>query len=309
MPLTLVEAAKMNSGDVIRSAIIEIYARSSDILMSLPFENIDGNAVKYNQEDTLPGIAFRGVNEGYTESTGVLNPVTEPLVIAGGDLDVDTAILKTMGEEIRSSQEAMKLKALSQKWTNTFIKGDSIANPKEFDGLQIRLGGDQLISNSGAGGGGPLSLVNLDALIDAVDDPTHLIMSKAMRRRLSAAARDTTVGGFISWEQDAFGRQQAFWGELPILIADRNSSAFKVLGFDEAATGGGASTATSIYCVSFREGMLTGIQNDAAEARDLGELQTKPSVRTRVEWLNGISLWHPRSAGRLRDISNAAVVK
>ena len=65
MALTLVEAAK-RSQNPIQSAIIEMYARNSDILMSLPFDTIQGNALRYNREETLPGIGFRGVNEAYT---------------------------------------------------------------------------------------------------------------------------------------------------------------------------------------------------------------------------------------------------
>ena len=40
MALTLVEASKLYAGDPLRSAIIELYARNSDILMYLPFEDI-----------------------------------------------------------------------------------------------------------------------------------------------------------------------------------------------------------------------------------------------------------------------------
>lgn len=81
---------------------------------------------------------FRGVNEAYTESTGVINPQTEPLVIAGGDLDVDKFIVSTMGIEQRSVQEAMKIKSLALAWTKAFIKGDSVTDNKTFDGLQAR---------------------------------------------------------------------------------------------------------------------------------------------------------------------------
>lgn len=90
--LTLIEAAKLESGDVYRQAVIEMYAGSSDILGALPFTSIAGNAYKYNRESSLPGVGFRGVNEAYTASVGVLNPLTEALVIAGGDLDVDKFI-------------------------------------------------------------------------------------------------------------------------------------------------------------------------------------------------------------------------
>src|SRR6185503_5355775 len=162
MALTLVDAAKLHTGNVLRSAIIELYAMTSDILRVLPFETIAGNALRYNREETLPGIGFRGVNEAYTESVGVINPVTEPLVIAGGDLDVDKFIIDTMGADQRSTQEAMKTKALSLRWSKAFIKGDSVSQPREFDGLQARLTGTQLISAGATAGGAALSLAKLD---------------------------------------------------------------------------------------------------------------------------------------------------
>ena len=307
MALTLLEAAKMRSGETLRATIIELFAMQSDILRVLPFENIPGNALKYNQEDTLPGIGFRGLNEGYSESTGVINPQTEQLCIAGGDLDVDKFIVRTMGADQRAAHEAMKLKALSHNYSNAVIKGDSITLPKSFDGLQVRLTGAQVVSNGATSGGDPLSLNKLDEVIDTVDAPTHLLMSKAMRRRLTAASRNTGVGGFITYTQDEFGRKVTQYQDLPILIADANADLFQTLGFTEAATGGGT-TATSIYVLSLGDGMLVGLQNGDPEVTDLGELDTKPVFRTRVEWYTGLALLHPRAAGRLRDISNAAVV-
>ena len=306
MALTLVEASKLYAGDPLRSAIIELYARSSDILQMLPFDDIQGNAYRYNREQTLPGIGFRGVNEAYTESTGILNPITEPLVIAGGDLDVDKFILDTMGENQRSVHEAMKVKALALKWTETFIKGDQATEPREFDGLQVRCTGNQLISAGVTAGGAALSLAMLDRLIDQVNDPQYLIMNKTMRRRLSAAARLTTVGGYITYTLDAFGRQVTRYNDLPILIADEDNEGNQILPFTEAAAAGG-STACSIYCVSFGEGKLTGLQNGGIDVRDLGEIQTKPALRTRVEWYNGIAVFHGKSAARLQHISDAAV--
>jgi hypothetical protein len=308
MALTLVEAAKLHSGDVVRSAVIELYARSSDLLMVLPFTDILGNALRYNQEQTLPGIGFRGVNEGYTESTGILNPIVEPLVIAGGDLDVDKFILKTMGMDQRSVQEAMKIKALAYRWTLTFVKGDSQTNPKEFDGMQVRLGANQLIDAGATGGGDALSLAKLDQLIDQVTNPTHLLMNKTLRRLLTAAARTTTVGGFISWTLDAFGRQIAQYNNLPILILDEDNTGSQLLPFTEPAPADGALATSSIYCVSLREEGVQGLQNGTIDAADLGELQTKPCLRTRVEWYSGIACFHPKGAARLRGIKNAAVV-
>lgn len=306
MALTLVEAAKQ-AQNPLQSAIIEMYARSSALMAVLPFDNIQGNALKYNREETLPGIGFRGVNESYTESTGIINPQTEPLVIAGGDLDVDKFILDTMGMSQRSTQEMMKVKALALAWTKAFIKGDNDSDPRELDGLQARLTGNQLIDAGSTDGGDALSLAKLDELIDAVDEPTHLLMNKTMRRRMSAAARSSSVGGYITYELDAFGRKVAFYNDLPILIIDEDNEGNQILPFTEVGSGGTTATACSIYCVSVMDGKLTGIQSGPMDVRDLGELQTKPAMRTRVEWYAGIAMFHGKAAARLRGVKNAAV--
>lgn len=308
MALTLLEAAKLNPGDVLRNAVIEIYAGSSGILEALPFEGISGNALKYNREEKLPGVGFRGVNEAYTESTGILNPQTESLVIAGGDLDVDKFILDTQGMEQRSVHEAMKIRALALAWTKKFIKGDADSDPREFDGLQKRIVGNQLIAAGSTSGGDALSLMALDTLIDQVIEPTHLIMNKQMRRRLTQAARTSGVTGFVRWEKNSLGQQVAYYNDLPIITVDLDESQASILPFTEANPGGGTAASTSIYCVSFKDGMLTGIQGGIPDVRDLGELQTKPALRTRVEWYNGVAYFNGRAAARLNGIKDAAVV-
>lgn len=306
MALTLLEAAKLNTGDVYKQGVIEMFASMSDVLVALPFEGIQGNAMKYNREETLPGIGFRGVNEGFNESTGVLNPMVESLFIAGGDLDVDRFIVQTQGEGQRIIHEQMKLKQLADTWTTKFIKGDSATDPREFDGLQVRLGGNQLIAAGSTANGTALSLAKLDELIDAVDQPTHLIMSKAMKRRLSAAARNSSVAGYVTYSVDELGRRVMRYNDIPILVAYSNNGGTEILPFTEAATSGTA-TATSIYCVGFGEGKLTGIQNGGIDVRDLGELEAKPVYRTRVEWYAGIAMYHGRAAARLWSIADAAI--
>lgn len=299
MALTLLEAAKINSGDVFKAGVLAKFAESSEILRVLGFLGINGNSLKYNVEETLPGIGFRGVNGSYTESTGIINPKTESLVIAGGDLDVDKFIVDTMGASQRTVHEAMKIKALSLAWTKTFIKGDSETNPLEFDGLQKRLQGDSVIANHATGAG--LSLAKLDEAIDAVDGANAILMSKAMRRRLTVAARTAAVGGNITYTIDQFGRQVAMYNDLPILIVDKDNENNDILGFTEA------NSTTSIYVVAFGDGQVQGLENGGMSVRDMGELETKPSLRTRIEWYSGFGVFAPRSAARLKNITDAAV--
>jgi hypothetical protein len=309
MPLTLIEAAKTASP--VDAVYIEEYARSSSILSVIPFRNVPGGSLNYNREDTLPGIGFRGVNEGHTESVGIINPQSEVCRIAGGDLDVDRFFIDTQGEGIRSSQELMKVKSLAHGWTRTFIKGDNSVNPRVFDGLQVRVTGSQLLNNANAGA--PLSLGNLDALIDQVHMPTHLVMNKTMRRQLTAAARNNSISGFITTERNAFGQQITVYNDLPILVVDQDEADLDIMPFTEASPDLSAVDCTSIYCVSFGDQMLTGIQAPiegvyGISVRDLGELETKPVMRTRIDWYCGIAVTHGRAAARLQGIKNGAVV-
>ncbi|MBD2488999.1 major capsid protein [Aulosira sp. FACHB-615] len=310
MPMTLLEAAKL-APSVETGTIIEEFAAESDILRVIPFEDVPGTGKHYNREDTLPGVGFRGINEAYDESVGVINPQSEAHKIAGGDLDVDKFIIDTQGEAVRSVHELQKVKALSLAWTRNFIKGDSRTNARVFDGLQVRLTGSQLLSNAAAGGA--LSLEKLDEAIDLVDQPTHIIMSKAMRRKLTKASR-AGIGGDINYIQDEFGRQVQMYNELPILIADYDNNGDQILDFTETSPDGSSSTAcTSIYVISFMPMKLTGIQGQAdgrygIVTRDLGELETKPVFRTRVEWYSAIACYHGRAAARLAGITNVAAV-
>lgn len=308
MALTLLEASKLEDGNVVKSAVIEMFAQASDILRVLPFESITGGAVKYDREQTLPGVAFRGVNESFSESTGVLNPIVDSTFICGGDADVDKYIVDTRGQNVRAAHVRMKVKSLADTWTTKFFKGDNTSDPREFDGLQARLTGNQLIDAGATSSGDALSLALLDQAIDAVDEPTHLVMSKAMRRRLSAAARTPSVAGYVTYSQDEFGRRVMEYNGLPILVAYSNNGGTEPLGFTEACPGGGSSVGTSIYVLSLGLNKLNGIQNGGINVRDLGELNDSPVWRTRIEWYAGLALYHGRAAARLRGIKDAAVV-
>jgi hypothetical protein len=309
MAMTLLEAAKI-APSIEQSTIIEEYAAQSDILRVLPFENHDGTGVHYNREDTLPGIGFRGINEGYQEGVGILNPQAEAFKIAGGDLDVDKFIIDTQGESVRTIHELQKVKALSLMWTRNFIKGDSSSDPRTFDGLQVRLTGSQLVSNNLAGG--PLSLNKLDEAIDLVDQPTHIIASRAMRRRITQAVR-AGLGGQVVYAPDEFGKQVMYYNDLPMLICDYDNFGNQILDFTETSGNGASINCTSMYVVSFLPRKLVGIQgkNESGygiATRDLGELETKPVFRTRIEWYCALACYHGRAAARLGSITDAPAV-
>lgn len=308
--ITLAEAQKINSGDVVRAGIIEVFRRESPLLDAMPFLDVPGGAYFYTQEGTLPGVGFRGVNQNYSESTGILNPQVEVLRICGGNLDVDRAILKMQGQGVRSTHEVMKVKSLILTITKKMVKGDSLTDVREFDGLQNRITGSQLMNSAATptDGGDALSLIRLDELYDLVDNPTHFVTSKAIRRLLTAAARTTTVSGFMSWEKNEFGRRIAAYNDTPLLEVDIDENGARVLDFNEVGGTGSTATAQSMYCVSFGDGMLFGLQNSVMEVSDLGRVSGTPTLRTEVEWLLSLAACHPRCAARMRGIKNVAVV-
>lgn len=299
--LTLIEQAKLTTNPL-ESGIIEIFALNNPVLERLPFQDVAGNAYKYNREGELPGIAFRGINESYTESTGVINPVTESLTIVGGDSDYDVALI-AMGAgniDARAAHDALKAKALTLAWLRTFFDGDASVDPRVFDGLNVRLTGAQVI-DAGSVGGATLTLPKLDELIDAVQGtPDVLLMSKPMRRKVNALMR--AAGQATETVSDSFGRQIQAYGGIPIGVVEDDEAGNPILGFDEDDGAGNLDTA-SIYAVRFGADALLGIQTQNMSVRDLGELDSKPALRTRTEWYSGMAIKHPKSAARLRWIN------
>lgn len=303
MSLTLTEAAKL-SQDMLQRGVIQTFAESSAILEMMPQMEVHGNAYAYNLEGTLPGVAFRGVNESYEESTGVINPQTERLYIAGGDLDVDTFIVKTQSDinDQRAIHTMMKVKALALALTNQYFNGDSAKNPKGFDGLKVRVTGNQLIS--AGDDGAPLTITMLDELIDAIDgEPSALFCSKAMRREIKKLLQDHN--GYSESSFDAFGRPVATYGGVPIRVIEKDNLGNEILGFNEVQ--GTANDTSSIYVVKFGAGdAVSGIQNGTMSVRDLGELQDKPAYRTRVEWFAGLAVFNARTVARLSGIKKSS---
>lgn len=294
MALTLMEAEKYST-DVLRRGVIEVFSRNSAIFELLPFMEISGNAYAYNTEEALPGISFRGVNEGYVESAGVINQDSEKLTILGGDVDVDRFLAQTRGNinDLRAIQTEMKSKALAQAWTRTFFKGDTAKNANEFDGLEKRVNGSQVIDAGNKG----LTLAMLDELIDAVEgEPDVLFMSKAMRRIVKGILQGSVH--YIESGEDSFGRPVTTYGGIPIRVIDADDDG-EILGFNEGENG-----TASIYAVKFgADQYVSGLRNGTVNVRDLGEIDDKPVFRTRIEFYSGMAVFHPRAVARLSGIA------
>jgi hypothetical protein len=314
MALTLAQAAVLSQNDLQRG-VIETFVQESSVLDRIPFLSIQGNAYAYNEEGTLPGVEFRAVNSAYAESTGVVNQKTESLVILGGDADVDTFIVQTRGDlnDQRAVQEAMKVKAASYKYQDAFINGDTAVDANSFDGLKKRLTGAQII-DAGAAGLGPVTgghdfFDALDTLIAAVaGGPDALYMNSAIRAKVMSSAR--RLGGADFLNEELTRKRVPTYNGIPLLDIGTKADGSAIIPLTEPS---GDATPTndtsSIYAVKFGQGegdqSVTGLTNGGVQVKDLGEIDSKPVYRTRIEFFTGLGVFGGKAAARLIHVDNA----
>ncbi|MDT0149987.1 phage major capsid protein [Priestia aryabhattai] len=289
--MLLLEQAELYTNDTLQAGVIETIARESAVLEKLPFMTIAGNSYKYDLEDALPTVDFRKVNTGYEANEGTIVQKTEGLVILGGEVDVDRFVAQVKGNvnDIRAIQTQMKAKAVANTYTLKFFKGDADATGgMEFDGIDNRLDASQVIQPAkldAEAGVGELSIADLHKLLDLVEGGADVLyMSKKVRREIQALFEGQTH--YIQVGKDEFGRPVEMFGDVQIRTVS-----------DSILTGG------DIYAVKFGiMSAVSGLTNGGVQVRDLGELDTLPVFRTRIEFYCGLAMFHPKAAARLKDI-------
>jgi len=293
MALTLAEGANL-SNDILLQGVVETIVKDSPILQELPFIEIVGNGLTYNQEKTLPSIDFYDVGDTWAESTPTFEQITANLKIMGGDADVDNFLKATRSnlQDLEAAVIELKAKALRRKFEETFIYGDATANPKQFDGLRKLIdtttAGDQLIAAGATGA--TLSLSMLDEIIDAVKGgkPTMLLMSRRSRRKINALVR--AAGGMMETDRDNWGNFIHLWDGIPLGVNDWILDTHTVSSSLETSTTGG--TCSTIYAVQLGEGALCGLTAPGhLTTEPIGSLETKDASRTRIKWYVSLALF------------------
>lgn len=314
MALTLAESAKYSQNDLQRG-VVETFVIEANVLDRLPLLPIQGNAYAYNEELTLPGIEFRAVNSAYAESTGTINQKTESLVILGGDADVDTFMVKTRGNlnDLRAAVTRGKVKAANYKFQDAFINGDVAVDANSFDGLKKRLTGTQVIA-AGTNGLGVLGaddnarhnfLDQLDALLALVPNADALYMNAQILAKIKGSARRLTI---YDQTVDTFGRKIGTYNGIALIDVGNKADGTPIIPQTETQGTSGA-TASSVYAVRFgrdeSDRAVTGLTNGGIDVRDLGEQDSKPVFRTRIEFFCGLGVFGGKAAARLTGVLNS----
>ena len=306
MALTLEEASKL-SNDMLLQGVVETIVKDSPVLQRLPFIEIVGNGLTYNQEKTLPGIDFYDVGDTWVESTPTFEQKMANLKIMGGDADVDNFLKSTRSnvQDLEAAVIELKAKALREKFEEIFIYGDATTSPKQFDGLRKLIdtttAGDQVIAMADAGA--TLTLGKLDELIDAVKGgkPDMLLMSRRSRRKINALVRAS--GAMIASDRDQWGNFVQLWDGIPIGVNDWVLDTHTVSGGVETGTTGG--DCAVIYAVQFGEWALCGLTSPGhLTVEPLGSMESKDATRTRVKWYVSMALFSSVKAAALIGVKD-----
>lgn len=300
MALTLVEGAKLTQ-DLLLRGVVETIVSESQVLRYLPFEQVTGNALTYNQENTLPSAAFYTVGDTWTEDTPTFNQRTAKLAILGGDADVDNFLQRTYSNpnDLAAAVVAAKAKAVGRTWSDTFFNGDSAVDLKSFDGLHKLIPPAQRrkAANDGANGGA-LTLDDMDAFLDLVKPgkPAAIFLSKRTRRKLKQLRRN--AANVMEVDVDQFGQRVEYYDGIPLVVDD--------FILDNRTVGTSAGICSTMYAVQFgyQRGVM-GISNGGVLIEEVGALETKDATRHRVKWYAAIVNFRDTATAALDGITAA----
>ena len=293
--ISLAQSARMTN-DVLQAGVIEVLATESKLLQLLPFMNVQGSGYTYNIEKNLGNAQFRKVNGGYTYGAIETIPVTERIVILGDEAVIDTYQIAVESDinNLMAIEVALRTKAIAHKFEKCFIDGGKAAGSgvpseskaNEFVGILTRYI-EATPSNI------PSELLpmykaqvitaaqtedligDLDTLLDMVSGGADcLVMNKKTRRKLTAKGR-----AFCQYRQGEFGTQFLQYGGVDVVDVDSD-----ILADDY------------ILAVKFgAKEAVCGLQNGSVRVTALGEMESQPQLKTRIEWFVGLAVFNPKS--------------
>lgn len=313
--LSLANAAIVTSApesDGIRQMIME----ENPIIDRIVFEPIaEGvNSHRWLEETSQGTAAFRGVNSSYTANHGQLRPYSEPVAILGGEIAIDIALLRRMGNDIPGGilnyQLQAKARAAYRKFEETWFEGDVGVDPNAFDGLRVRCTerGMEFAGNGSGTDRAELTLAMLDEVLDAVVGTKTIHLNQFLRRKVNALMR--AAGQAREMVDGEFGRQYDSYAGVPMVVQERRNDMTTILGFDEDPGDGGDDSA-SIYVAHYGSGdedqavvglLGSGGAWDCYLLNGEGGTQDAPVTKARLEVYPGMAVHGNRAAARLRDI-------
>lgn len=309
--LTLVEAQKMQQNPLL-AGVIESIVTVNHFFRYLPFDQIVGNALAYNRENAIAGVAPIGVGGGSNsipsgaKTNATVTPVTASLKAIIGDALVDHFIQTTMGTQNnqKAVQLASKAKAMGREYQRQLILGDDTVDPLEFNGLKdlVPNGHAQCIDHNEA----DMSFELLDQMISMVkakDGQVDFFMAPdAAIRKYFQKLRAQGGANITETRTMPDGQTIPVYRGVPIF---RNDWIATAAGTDDATK-----TVCDVYAGCFDDGSrkvgiagLTSEVNSGIFVTEVGEAEDSNDTITRVRFYAGLAVFSELGIVRARDVN------
>jgi len=321
--VTLPESAKLGLPELV-AGVIESIVTVNRMFEVIPFDGIDGNALKYNREALLGPVATTGVGDAdgsigpsaaagsnqaerlLAKNSATFTEVTASLTTIMGDAEVNGLIQATRssdGNDQTETQIGSKAKSAGRKFQDMFVNGDGTL--ETFPGLLALCAAAQTV---------PAVLTDGDALsFDVMDETADLVVDKdgdvdyfAMHKRtirsFKALLRALGGAGINEVLELPSGRTVPVYNGVPIFRND-------YLPIDQ--TQGSTLTATTFFAGTLDEGGrqhgiagLTAANAAGVVVEDVGTHFEKDERVWRVKWYAGLALFSELGLACASGITN-----
>ena len=329
--------------DAMIKGIIKTIINESPFLARLPFREIAGNALLYNQESTEAGVGNYAIGDTWAESTTVWAQRSAALTIIGGDADVDSFAKQTRSNEqdVKASVIELKAKAVADHFEKQAIRGytGTAYSTKDMKGLMHLLAecesssatdwDGSIYTNPGSGNNTQVVTAAADSLAITLDmmsvlrdlvrpKPDCFIMSRMARNKLESLAR--AQGSNLTYVSDPrqLGHLITMWGEQEILISDfipnniqdGASSVVTIRSTNFATTRASGYDNSVIFALRWGENDgVAGVTNGWIQTEDIGKLESKDADRTRIKfYCNMANFGKVSLAGLINIVPGTALI-
>jgi len=150
--LNIVDIATMKDPSGKIGRVAEVYNQSNPMIQHIPF--IEGKLDTGDRvmvRTSLGAPTWRRINEGVTPSKATQTQIDEVTGLLEDWSEVDEKLLKMSGdkEAVLLNQAKAKMEAMAQEMVGTFLYGNVLTSPKEFQGFFSRL--DSLNTTAASG--------------------------------------------------------------------------------------------------------------------------------------------------------------
>lgn len=307
--VTLAESAKLAQDELV-AGVIENIITVNRMFDVLPFDAIDGNALKYNRENVLGDVIAAGVGTTFSgaaagKAAATFTQVSTGLTTIMGDAEVNGLIQATRsgdGNDQTATQIASKAKSAGRKYQDQLINGTGSANT--FVGLINLVAAGQKVPTGTNGGAltfdfldqGMDLVTDKDGQVDYIAMPARTIRSyKALLRALGGAAINEVI-------QLPSGAEVMGYSGCPIFRND-------YIPVDQVK--GSGSAQTTIFFGTFDDGSrthgiagMTAANASGIQVVPVGEKEDADEFIWRVKWYCGLALFSEKGLAVADGITN-----